>query len=78
MGAEQARLALEMLKRGQVLNADHPVVVLEDALDALEAEREALRKACERIAELTDGPAYPPALGHAILLARAALKENEA
>lgn len=48
-------------------------VELARALLAAEAENAALRKACERIAELTDGPAYPPVLGHAIVLARAAL-----
>lgn len=41
--------------------------------DRLLEQWEAMRAAYERIAELTDGPAYPPALGHAILLAKKAL-----
>lgn len=39
-GLAEARLALDMLKRGQYLNADHPLVVLEDALDGLEEQLE--------------------------------------
>jgi len=41
--------------------------------DRLVERTEAMREACVRIAELTDGPAYPPALGHAIRLAQRAL-----
>ena len=53
-------------------------VGVEKALLDAEAREAALREACERIAELTDGPAYPPALGHAIALARAALAADDA
>lgn len=43
-GLAEARLALDMLKRGEYLNADHPLVVLEDALDGLVEQLEATER----------------------------------
>ena len=73
--SEHVTTIADVLHKGIYSDAvdEADIVAAKDALENLVEQLEAMRAACERIAELTDGPAYPPALGHAIRLAQKVL-----
>ena len=49
------RGALSMLKRGEVLNGDHPLVVIEDGIDMLAERIDQLEWALRRLQGMTHG-----------------------